>query len=143
MKKNLNQLERSEKASQTRRSRFILVTIVRNGNSYVSIDEINDIYKRMIVQMSKYGVEWSDNIGYELKKNNVIHMHTMCSCERSPFFKSPIGWNVQLKTIKDISEVPKVLDYINKCKNQYDGDIMQLEAASYYYTKPIGEVFID
>ena len=59
-------------ASQTRRSRFILVTIVRNGCQFVSIDEILDSLNQMKGQLRKYGTEWSDSVGFELKKNNVL-----------------------------------------------------------------------
>lgn len=129
------------KPSETRRSRFILVTIVRNGNAFVTLEELMNSLKILKGQLVKYGTEWSDNVAYEMKKNSVLHLHTICSCQRAPFYKSPIGWNIQLKTIRHLRDVPHVISYINKCKNQYDGDILQLERASYIYTSP--NIFIE
>jgi len=124
------------KAPQARRSRFILVTIVKNGSEFTSLSTLYQMYLNVRAKLQKYNCEWSDNIGYELKKNNVIHLHTYVSCERSPFIKQIYGWNIQLKQFP-IDDICTIIRYINKCKTQYDGDLMQLEAASFYYTQPI------
>ena len=114
---------------------YCIVTIVKNGNDFCSIDEIDFEYNKMQLRWTGKFIEWSAHKGYELKKNNVIHMHTYISCANGlvPYFKCKPGWNIQIKKIDSVKDLDKVRRYILKNKGAYDGDLLQLEAASYLY----------
>lgn len=118
------------KASQTRRSRFYIVTLVYNPNEYVSKADLDARLCIIKEYMSKYGAEWSDHVGYELKRN-VIHLHTICSCQRSPWIRPIKGWNIQLKEFPE-SDYMKVVDYIEK-QDQHECAVDQRFMESWLY----------
>lgn len=121
------------KASQTRRSRLYIVTIRNNRNQFISVRDLNSKYQHVMSKLTKYNTEWSDNIGYELTKGNVLHLHTYMSCEKAPWYKSDDGWNIQFKVFP-FEDVDNVIRYIHK-DGQSKPEIEQREVESYYYLK--------
>lgn len=135
------ELSGEAKASQTRRSRFYLVTIRQNRKRFISIDDLNIKYQHIIGKLAKYGCEWSDNIGYELTKGKVLHMHTYVSCQKAPWYKSDDGWNIQLKEFP-VSDVGNIIGYIKKW-DQSKCAREQREVESFIYNQPLEAIFID
>lgn len=129
------------KASQTRRSRLYIVTIRNNHKQFLSLEDLNVKYQHIISKLSKYGSEWSDNVGYELTKGNVLHLHTYVVCQKAPWYKSDDGWNIQFKEFP-VEDVGNVIDYITKW-DQSVAARQQREIQSYLYTQPLEAIFID
>lgn len=124
---------------EDKKDKLYLLTIVKNGNDFVSIDEINNVWNMIKEKLTKYGTSWTQYFAYELKKNNIIHLHTLCECSWAPWIKSPKGWSINLTKITN--NVQRVISYIYKNYEQYYGDWMQLETASKIYTSKIDKIF--
>lgn len=129
------------KASQTRRSRYyILVTIRLNHKRFISMDELYEKYLHIKSKLTKYGSDWSDNIGYELTKGNVLHLHTYVVCCNKPWYKSDNGWNIQFKEFP-LEDIKIIIDYINK-QPQTQAAREQRETESKIYNLSLTELFI-
>ncbi len=139
----------SERSSQRRRlgeavtntGKYYLVTIRMNKIFYLSKEDLDIKYRHLVKSLSKYGTEWSDHLGYELDKRNVLHLHTYMSCTRAPWYKSNDGWNIQFKAFP-VEDVSNIIGYINKL-GQTPYAIQQRECESYIYTLPMEAIFID
>lgn len=136
-------LKPSEAPPEARRSRSntgYAVTIVYNVKRFVSVTELYLKLNDLKVKLSKYGTEWSDNIAIELKDTtNVLHLHTYCTCTRSPWVKPETGWNIQLKKIKPDTE-QFWIKYINKY-DPHPCAIQQRETLSQLYLTPVDSLF--
>lgn len=113
--------------------RYYLVTIRKNTKEFVSRHELNLMYIEVQNKLSKYDTEWSNFISYELTKSNVMHVHTYCSCLKSPWIKSPINWNINLLMFPSV-DLKKVINYLNK-DGQHPCAQQQREYESYYYNQ--------
>lgn len=118
------------KAPQARRSRFYLVTITYNPTIFISKDFLDSKFDDVVSKLRKYQTEWSCFKGYELKRNT-LHMHTICSCQRSPWYQPSKNWNVQLKNFPE-ADYDNVVRYIQK-QDQTIAAIQQREYESYLY----------
>lgn len=119
------------KASQTRRSRLYIVTIRQNRKQFISLVDLNAKYQIIKDKLSKYDCDWSDNIGYELTKGGVLHMHTYVSCGRSPWYKSDNGWNIQFRAFP-VEDVVNVIKYIQKWDQNVNAiEQREMESAIY------------
>lgn len=107
--------ETAEQASQTRRSRklFYLVTISYNKKEYLSRESMDNKYRDIILKTRKYNTEWSSYVSYELNTRHILHLHTIMSSERSPWYKPCKNWNIQFKPFPK-KDYPDVVEYINK-----------------------------
>lgn len=128
------------KAPQARRSRYYIVTITYNPREYISKEFIDKKLSDIILKTRKYNTDWSDNRGYELKRNT-LHMHTIVSTERSPWYQPSKNWNIQFKEFPQ-SDYSNVVRYINKL-DQHPCAIQQRETESYIYNLPVDELFIE
>jgi len=125
-------------ASQTRRSHCYLVTIRWNPNSFKTASALMIKYRDVVLKTHKYAVEWSDNIGFELTKHNVLHLHTYMTSMYAPWYKSSDGWIVNF-TMFPLSDVDRVIKYINK-EGSHPCAIQQREYESYYYLLPVSGI---
>lgn len=135
-----------ESAPQARRSRYTrripyAVTIVYNPIKFISASELYDKLAELKTKLVKYGTEWSDNVGIELKKNNVLHLHTYCVCDRSAWVRPERLWNIQLKKIKPGTD-QIWLHYIKKLGN-HPCAIEQREVESQIYLTPFTALFVE
>ncbi len=133
------------KASQTRRSRlhlgkYYLVTLRWNRKEFISCEALMGKFINVLEYLAKYGTEWSDNIGFELTKGNVLHLHTYCYCQTAPWYKSSEGWNVNFKEFPEC-DTRYVIDYIKKC-DQSKPAIQQRETVSRLYNTHIESMFV-
>lgn len=135
------------KAPQARRSRinrwsgYTLLTLRENARQFISIQELNDKLSEVKKSLTKYECEWSDNVGYELTKENVLHLHTYCTSKRAPWYKSTGTWNIQLKSFP-VTDIWEVINYIQK-DGTHPALVQQREAESRIYHTPITELFIE
>ncbi len=128
-----------ERSSQRRRlgvavitkGKYYLVTIRMNKILYLSKEELDYKYRHVVGSLSKYGTEWSDQIGYELDKRNVLHLHTYMSCTKAPWYKSNDGWNIQFKAFP-VEDIYNIIGYITKC-GMHPALIQQRETISQIY----------
>ncbi len=127
-------------APQARRSRYSLLTITYNRKTFLSLNELNQVFDGIKLSMRKYSAEWSDNVGYELKRN-ILHLHTICSCTRSPWIQPIHGYNIQLKNFPQ-EAYHIVVKYILK-ESQNPVAIQQREYQSYVYTHTHPEFLMD
>lgn len=131
-KQNIKQELGEAKASQTRHCRiykWYIVTITYNPREFISKVTLDIKHRDIILKTRKYNSDWSDNIGYELKRGT-LHMHTIASFERSPWYQPSKNWNVQFKPFP-IEDYDNVVSYINK-QSQHPIAIEQREYESYY-----------
>lgn len=111
---------------------YYILTIKRNAKEFTPILWINrqrDRVKRMLGN-----VEWSCHSCYELDSLDRIHLHTYIKTNKEIYFhkfKSK-GWSIHFKQFPK-EDLQTVIDYINKHKSAYDGDIKQMEEASQIY----------
>jgi hypothetical protein len=119
--------------------KYYLVTIRMNKLNFLSKEDLDIKHRHIINSLSKYGTEWSDQIGYELDKRNVLHLHTYMYCTKAPWYKSNDGWNIQFKAF-NVADITNIIGYINKCGSSPYA-IQQRETESYIYTT--GGIFID
>lgn len=132
-------------APQARRSRLTngyAVTIVYNRKQFITSAKLFNKLQKLKDSMSKYGTEWSNYVAIEIKDTtNVLHLHTYCTCTRSPWVKHNSPWNIQLKPI-----TPGTEQYWIKYLNKHDAcqyAIEQRETLSQFYLQDINNLFQD
>lgn len=115
------------------KSFYYILTIKRNSNEFTPLLWINR--QRDRVKRMAHDCEWSCHEAYELDSKDRLHLHTIISSDKELYFtkfKSK-GWTVNFKQFP-VEDYGRVVDYLTKAEKAYDGDLKQLEAASFIYT---------
>lgn len=88
------------------------ITIKNINFKYTSLSEIMDISK----QLKLMGGSWSSHYCIELDSLFRLHMHTMVSFAKTPWFKrfKIKNWIIHFCKIKDMSNLDRIYNYMNK-----------------------------
>jgi len=95
--------------------KYYLVTIKCVNIKYTSMIEIEEVYRTVVNKLR--GLEWSENLCWELDSLQRHHLHVIAvqHGKRDPFFKlvQRLNWTINFTEITEES-VLTVTSYINK-----------------------------
>lgn len=116
------------------------VTIVYNRKEFTTSRKLFTQLELLKVQMTRFGTEWSDIVAIEIKEStNVLHLHTYCTCLRSPWVQPTTPWRYDIKKLRYDPQI--WLKYITKHdSNKYA--IEQRETLSKLYLTDINSLFL-
>lgn len=119
-----------------------LVTIKRNAIEFTYIEWLKDQLNSL--KKSIKGADWSDNIAIELDSLNRLHLHTVVVSPKQLYYNKyrRKGWHIHFAPFLK-SDIDIVYKYLNKSTNEYDGDKLQKEVASYIHHLSIQHIFND
>lgn len=98
----------------TKKGVYYLLTIKCNTKRFAAIEELDNVFQRVKDKMPK-GSGYEEFVPYELDSLRRLHLHTIVSCPRQPFYKrlQQKGYTVHMKAI-GLMDVDRVRNYCMK-----------------------------